>query len=97
MFSIPTFPKLIILVAVAVLVYMWSKRNMAQPRGGGGNGQAGNRQASGRQGNGRAAGKGAANAPVKKQAKTVEDLVKCPSCGTYIAAGSRCDCGQDRR
>lgn len=94
MFSIPTFPKLIILVAVAVLVYMWSKRNMAQSRGGEG---SGNSQAGKRQGNVRPTAKGAGNTPAKKQAKTVEDLVKCPSCGTYIAAGSRCDCGQDRR
>ena len=94
MFSIPTFPKLIILVAVAVLVYMWSKRNMAQTRGGQG---SGNGQAGGQRGNARPAGKSANNAPAKTQAKSVEDLTKCPSCGTYIAAGSRCDCGQGRR
>jgi ribosomal protein L32 len=94
MFSIPTFPKLIILVAVAVLVYMWSKRNMAQSRGGQG---SANRQAGGRRGNTRSAAKGPNTTPPKMQAKTVEDLVKCSSCGTYIAAGSRCDCGQGGR
>ena len=94
MFSIPTFPKLVILVAVIVLVYMWSKRNLAQSRGGqgSGKGQAGNRQS-----NARAAEAAQQKAAAKTQTKAIEDLVKCPSCGTYIAAGSRCDCGQGGR
>jgi hypothetical protein len=93
MFSIPTFPKLVILVAVIVLVYMWSKRNMVQSRGGQGSG-SGNGKA---QGKAPPAGTAPRNAAAKTQTKAIEDLVKCPSCGTYIAAGSRCDCGQGGR
>lgn len=92
MFGIPTIPKFLVLVAVIVVVFMWSRRNAVQSRGG----QAPHPR------NGRAGSTGpAGSAPAGKSAavkqKAVEDLVKCPSCGTYIAAGSRCDCGQNRR
>jgi uncharacterized protein len=79
MFSLPSFPKLFLVVAVIAIVWWWfrrpavqSDRNESQPRN-----------------NARA---GAAPRGGTAKQKAVEDLVKCPSCGTYIAAGSACDC-----
>lgn len=95
MFSIPTFPKFIILLAVIAIVYMWTRRNAVQSRGGQGAGQN-----SGRSGNQQGASRptnAARNPAANAKQKAIEDLVKCPSCGTYIAAGSHCDCGQGRR
>lgn len=28
-------------------------------------------------------------------ADDVEDMVQCPTCGAYVAAGTRCSCGRD--
>jgi predicted lipid-binding transport protein (Tim44 family) len=92
MFSIPTFPKFLILAAVIFVVYMWTRRNAVQSRGGQGAGQAG-----GKQGTSQTSGGAPRNPAANSKQKAIEDLVKCPSCGTYIAAGSRCDCGQNRR
>jgi uncharacterized protein len=90
MFGLPTFPKFLVLVAVVALVWFWSRRTALQQRSNRGGGQ----QAGQSTGSGKNAGPTtAANA---KQ-KSIEDLVKCPSCGTYIAAGSTCSCGQKSR
>jgi ribosomal protein L32 len=88
MFGLPSFPKFIVLVVVICAVYFWSRRNAVQSRGSSGN----NQPSPARKGS---AGPGA-NASNAKQ-KAIEDLVKCPSCGTYIAAGSSCACGKSHR
>ncbi|HVJ42550.1 MAG TPA: hypothetical protein VM639_13690 [Dongiaceae bacterium] len=92
MFGIPTIPKFLVLVVVIVVVYMWSRRNAVQSRGG----QAPN-QRNGQPGGARTAGNAPSGKSVNAKQKSIEDLVKCPSCGTYIAAGSTCGCGNNRR
>ncbi|HEX9446566.1 MAG TPA: hypothetical protein VF920_01240 [Dongiaceae bacterium] len=90
MFGLPTIPKFLVLVLVVALVWFWSRRTALQQRSNQGGGQQGGQ----RPADGKNAGQAkAANA---KQ-KSIEDLVKCPSCGTYIAAGSICDCGKSHR
>jgi predicted lipid-binding transport protein (Tim44 family) len=89
MFGLPTFPKFLVLVAVIALVWFWSRRTALQQRSNRGGGQQGQPASGGKN----ASQPAAANA---KQ-KSIEDLVKCPSCGTYIAAGSVCGCGQKSR
>ncbi|MDY0883508.1 hypothetical protein ACFPL7_11155 [Dongia soli] len=79
MFSLPSFPKLFLVVAVVAVVWWWFRRPAVQ---------SDRSESQVRNGNRRSA---APNAGAAKQ-KAVEDLVKCPSCGTYIAAGSACDC-----
>jgi len=85
MFSLPTLPKLFVLAAIVFVIYLWSKGRAVQARGGQGAAPRANT-------GGRAQAK-----PANTQQKAIEDLVKCPSCGTYIAAGSSCGCGQARR
>jgi uncharacterized protein len=87
MFSIPTLPKFLVLVVVIALVWFWARRSALQQRSNQG-GQAAPRPARGKD--------RASPAPNAKQ-KSIEDLVKCPSCGTYIAAGSSCGCGKSHR
>ena len=41
---------------------------------------------------GKTKGRGKAAAP---STEAVEDMVQCPSCGAYVAAGTRCTCGRD--
>lgn len=83
--------KFLFLAFVVVVIYIWSRRNALQSRGNHGRGQDGGQTRT--QGGKAQSGSGASNA---KQ-KAIEDLVKCPSCGTYISAGSTCSCGQGRR
>jgi hypothetical protein len=88
MFGLPSFPKFVVLVIVICAVYFWSRRNAVQSRGNPGDNQANPvRKAS------TGPNVGAGNAKQKE----IEDLVKCSSCGTYIAAGSSCACGKNRR
>lgn len=88
MFGFPTIPKFLVLVAVIALVWFWARRSALQQRSNQGGGQAAPRPA---------AGKGQASGTANAKQKSIEDLVKCPSCGTYIAAGSTCGCGKSRR
>ncbi|MBL8708705.1 MAG: hypothetical protein JNL25_05900 [Rhodospirillaceae bacterium] len=37
---------------------------------------------------------GGGAAPAQKNAKPVEDMVQCPSCGAYVPAGTKCSCGK---
>jgi uncharacterized protein len=93
MFGFPSFPKFIVLVLVICAVYLWSRRNAVQSRSNPSGTQPGPaRNEAARNG---AAKANAASANAKQ--KSIEDLVKCPSCGTYIAAGSSCSCGKGRR
>ena len=79
MFSLPSFPKLFLVVAVVAIVWWWFRRPAVQSDRSESQVRNDNRRSAAPPG-------GAANQ------KAVEDLVKCPSCGTYIAAGSACDC-----
>jgi ribosomal protein L32 len=88
MFGLPSFPKFIVLIVVICVVYLWSRRNAVQSRSNSGGTQPGPARNA-------AAKPNSASASAKQ--KSIEDLVKCPSCGTYIAAGSSCTCGKSRR
>lgn len=81
MFSLPSFPKLFLIIAVIAAVWWWFRRPAEQSSTRGQNQSRSNAKAQ------------ATNNASAKQ-KAIEDLVKCPSCGTYIAAGSACTCGK---
>ncbi len=84
MFGLPSFPKLFLIVAVIAAVWWWFRRPAEQA-------PTRNQKPAG--GNAKAGARAGAGATAKQ--KAIEDLVKCPSCGTYIAAGSGCSCGKN--
>jgi uncharacterized protein len=84
MFGLPSLQKLIVLALIVALVWYGFRflgRLQAARKA-----EARLREAEG----GRPAKKSARDA---SQA-TVEDLVPCPSCGSYVRAGSTCSCGR---
>ncbi|GAB4241492.1 MAG: hypothetical protein Tsb0032_44320 [Kiloniellaceae bacterium] len=87
MFGLPSIQKLIVLAAVVAAVWYGFKflGRLQQQR----KEEAKLREAQG--------GKPARKPEAAKDAARkgeVEDLVKCPSCGAYIQAGTQCDCGR---
>jgi uncharacterized protein len=79
MFSLPSFPKLFLIVAVIAAVWWWFRRPAEQ-------------SPTRSEGQSRNGAKAKAGAGATAKQKAIEDLVKCPRCGTYIAAGSGCSC-----
>ncbi len=86
MFGLPSIQKLIVLAAVVAAVWYGFKflgRLQEQRKE-----EAKLRESQG--------GKPARKAEKPKggaKGGEVEDLVQCPSCGAYIQAGTKCDCG----
>lgn len=84
MFGLPSLQKLIVLALVVALVWYGFRflgRLQAARKA-----EARLREAEGAR-------------PAKQSARdagqaTVEDLVPCPSCGSYVRAGSTCSCGR---
>jgi len=93
MFGPFSFSHIAVLVVLVFVIYRWSRRNAVRARGSQAGGQN-NGQGNAPRAN---AGNRGPVKPANAQQKVIEDLVKCPSCGTYIAAGSSCGCGQARR
>ncbi len=86
MFGLPSIQKLIVLAAIVAAVWYGFKflgRLQEQ------------RKAEAKLHEGKGAKPARKSAAPKDGGKggEVEDLVQCPSCGAYIQAGSRCDCG----
>lgn len=77
MFSVPTIPKLLIAVAIIAVVWYFFRRNRVAKGGGGQDSRSGGSSAS--QAGGR-------------NAKPIEDMVQCRSCGAYIPANTTCSC-----
>ncbi|MGD1876981.1 MAG: hypothetical protein ACFB13_05715 [Kiloniellaceae bacterium] len=89
MFGLPSLQKLIVLAAVVAAVWYGFKflgrlqaARKAEAKLRESEGARPARKSSGRRGK---SGPGAGE---------VEDLVKCPSCGAYVRAGSTCSCGR---
>ena len=93
MFGPFSFSHIAVLAVLVFVIYRWSRRNAVRARGGQNSARANGQSKAPGTGTGN---RGPAN-PVAAKQKAIEDLVKCPSCGTYIAAGSACGCGQGRR
>lgn len=84
MFGLPGFPKLMLLAALAAVVwYLWHRGQLARRAG------DPNLRGTGRPAQGQQTG-------VKNQ-KPVEDMVQCKACGAYVPAKTGCSCGQAAR
>jgi hypothetical protein len=83
MFTIPTLPKILLIVAVIGLLWWWHRRNQIKAR----------ERAELDRGNpaGRASAK-AKNSP----AKPIEDMALCRVCGAYVPAKGAIRCGKER-
>lgn len=79
MFSLPTFPKLFLVFAIIAVVWYFFRRVQSVRQRGGSTGD-------------RATGAAAKKAP--QNAKPIEDMVQCRSCGAYFPAKSTCSCGR---
>ena len=100
MFGLPSIQKLIVLAAVVAAVWYGFKSLEVQDRELGSVSRRAGRlqeqrkeEAKLRESQG---GKPARKAEKPKggaKGGEVEDLVQCPSCGAYIQAGTKCDCG----
>lgn len=80
MFTIPTLPKILIIVAVIGLLWWWHRRSQIKAR----------ERAELDKGAGAARTK-AKNNPVKP----VEDMAPCRTCGAYVPAVGATACGRD--
>lgn len=77
MFSLPTLPKLILIAAVIAVVWYFFRRGKVAKREGNG---------------GERSGGSAASQAGGRNAKPIEDMVQCRSCGAYIPANTTCSC-----
>jgi uncharacterized protein len=89
MFGLPSLQKLIVLGLVVAAVWYGFRflgRLQAQRKA-----EAKLRE----QGGGKPAQKaGAKSGEARSAASDIEDLVACPSCGSYVRAGGTCNCGR---
>lgn len=83
MFTIPTVPKILVIVIVIGVLWWWHRRNQIRAR----------ERAELDRGNpaGRASAK-AKNSP----AKPIEDMAQCRVCGAYVPAVGATNCGKER-
>lgn len=81
MFTIPTLPKILIIVAVIAVLWWWHRRNQIKAR----------EREELAKGGGTAKAK-AKNAP----AKPIEDMAQCRICGAYVPAVGAANCGRDK-
>ena len=88
MFSIPTFPKLLLIAVVIGVFWWWNRRNQIRAR------ERADLDREARGGVGRSqskAGKGAAKIAA---AKPIEDMAQCKVCGAYVPAKGATRCGR---
>lgn len=79
MFSLPTIPKLLLVFAIIAVVWYFFRRMQSVKHREGNSG-------------GKATGPTAQKGP--QNAKPIEDMVQCRSCGAYFPAKSTCSCGR---
>ncbi len=86
MFSIPTLPKILLIVAVIGVLWWWHRRNQIKRRE-----QAeldrNPRAGAARSGKTKSGAKGGA-------AKPIEDMMQCRVCGAYVPAKGATRCGR---
>lgn len=81
MFTIPTLPKILLVVAVIGLLWWWHRRNRIKARE--------------RAELDRDKGAGASRGKTKNgPAKPVEDMAQCRVCGAYVPAAGASRCGR---
>ncbi len=86
MFSIPTFPKLLLIAVVIGVFWWWNRRNQIRARE-----RADlDREAGG--GRGKPASK--AGTAKNAAAKPIEDMAQCKVCGAYVPAKGASRCGR---
>ena len=82
MFSIPTFPKILLLIVVVGVVWWWFRRAQVKSR------EPDERID-------RSARKGGRPAKPTTSANPVEDMAQCRVCNAYVAAKGASRCGRD--
>lgn len=83
MFTIPTLPKILLIVAVIGLLWWWHRRNRIRAR----------ERAELDRGN--PADKARAKAR-NNPAKPIEDMAQCRVCGAYVPAAGASNCGKEK-
>ncbi len=86
MFSIPTLPKILLLVAVIGVLWWWNRRNQIRAR------ERADLDREARGGRGRPASKGGTTK--NAGAKPIEDMAQCKVCGAYVPAKGTSRCGR---
>lgn len=84
MFTIPTLPKILLIVAVIGVLWWWHRRNQIKRR-----------EQAELDRNPRAQAKTGAKAGAKGNAgKPIEDMTQCKVCGAYVPAKGATRCGR---
>jgi uncharacterized membrane protein YqiK len=86
MFSIPTLPKILLIVAVIGVLWWWHRRNQIKAR------ERAEFERTGRA-PGRTTGKTKSGAK-GKPAQPIEDMAQCRVCGAYVPAKGATRCGR---
>ena len=81
MFSIPTFPKLLLIAVVIGVFWWWNRRNQIRAR------ERADLDNAARSGRAKPSAKGTA-------AKPIEDMAQCKVCGAYVPAKGASRCGR---
>jgi len=85
MFTLPTLPKILLIVAVIAVLWWWHRRNQIRARE---RAELDRDTRSGRAGKTRAGAKGT-------PAKPIEDMAQCKVCNAYVPAKGATRCGRD--
>lgn len=88
MFSIPTFPKLLLVAVVIGVFWWWNRRNQIRAR------ERADLDREARGGVGRSQAKSGKGAAKNAAAKPVEDMAQCKVCGAYVPAKGASRCGR---
>lgn len=81
MFSIPTLPKILLIVAVIGVIWWWHRRNQIKAR------ERAELDRNPRAGRTKSGAKG-------NSAKPIEDMAQCRVCGAYVPAKGATRCGR---
>lgn len=81
MFTIPTLPKILLIVAVIGVLWWWHRRNQIKRR------EQAELDRNPRAGKAKSAPKGGAGKPI-------EDMTQCKVCGAYVPAKGATRCGR---
>ncbi|MBL9036056.1 MAG: hypothetical protein JNN33_14930 [Rhodospirillaceae bacterium] len=81
MFTLPTLPKILLIVAVIGVIWWWHRRNQIKAR------ERAELDRNPRAGKAKGGAKGAAGKPI-------EDMTQCKVCGAYVPAKGATRCGR---
>ena len=86
MFTIPTLPKILLVVLVVGVIWWWHRRNQIRARE---KDEIGRNPRRNPRSNARPGAK-------DKPSKPIEDMAQCKVCGAYVPASGARNCGRDK-